>query len=571
MRIYAPLLAVLAVGCKPPTPAAADLPVTIPIAAMNDFHGALYEAPMRGEEALALGGLPWLVAAVNAWRDEDPELVVLDGGDVFQGSWPVNATLGRGAVDALNLLKLDAAAIGNHEFDYGGTESGHPLRGALEAGTARAEFAWLTANIRTEAGERWAPDGVAQWTVIERKGKRLGIIGLTTADTPQVTVPKHVADLEFVDVVQAVADVLPEVQAADVDAMILVGHLTGQCKAEDYLVPGEPCLPSGEVGRLLTELPAGTFDVMVLGHAHTLLAHRWDDTFLLENRAKGQMLGRVDLVFGPDGVDLESSRMHTPWALTHAMAEVGCEGGDFPIGPLEVGGRQLLPDPEALALIERLEAEAGSLCTELACAAEGMTRTRTAESPMGNWISDALLDAFPTADLGVQNSGGIRSDLPAGTVRRQQLQAVMPFDNRSVLVEMTGAQVLTMLRIGTSGGHGVLQLAGGTMTVDPTHIGGSDLDGDGEQSEWEVDRLCSATIAGTPIDTAHTYRVATSDFLQTGGDHLGPAFQGATVVEEGPLLREILYAYAEATSGCIGDAPLVDPEAPRLAQASCPR
>ena len=189
-------------------------------------------------------------------------------------------------------------------------------------------------------------------------------------------------------------------------------------------------------------------------------------------------------------------------------------------------------------------------------------------------MADTMLQAFPEADLAIQNAGGIRSNLPPGILRREHLQSVMPFDNRTFLVEMSGQDVLTMFRIGSSGQHGLLQVSDGTSYhFDPTLTDGTDLDGDGAVADWERDRLCGVTVRGAPIDPEATYRVVTSDFLFTGGDHLGPAFANSTKLAEGPLLREQLWLTAEAhdqEAHCIGHTPLMDPEAPRIRQEACP-
>ena len=182
-----------------PKPAAE--PVVLPIAALNDWHGALYEQPV--DEGVVAGGLPWLVGTMESLRAEHPNLVVLDGGDVFQGDWPINASKGLGAVQAFSLIGVDAAAVGNHEFDYGGTDT-HPLRGALMDAAARAPFAWLAANINEADGTPWAPEGITATTIIERNGVKLGVIGLSTMETPQTTLPANVADLQFTDPVAAV-------------------------------------------------------------------------------------------------------------------------------------------------------------------------------------------------------------------------------------------------------------------------------------------------------------------------------------------------------------------------------
>lgn len=528
------------------------------IAALNDFHGGLYEQPKYKTPGRALGGLPWLAGAIDTLRAEHPDLLVLDGGDVFQGSWPVNATKGRGAVEAFNLMGVDAAAVGNHEFDYGGIPGGHPLRGALEAGGKLATYDWLAANIREEDGSLWQPEGFAPWSIIERGGVKVGIIGLSTQDTPQTTLFANVADLTFEDVVETVRNTAPVVREAGAEVVVAVGHLTGKCAPVAYDDPGEPCTPNGEVGRLLTELEPGTLDVLVAGHAHTLLHHRVGDTFVLEQRAYGHAIGRLDLVVGPDGVDLDASTLHPAWFLEHDPVDPGCTDAPFPTDPIDVGGRSLAPNTDAIALVDRLEEEAGSLCDEVGCTTTDMGRDRQGESAVGDLVADAMLTAMDGVDIAITNSGGLRANLPSGTIRREHLQAVMPFDNRLVRVEMTGAQLDRMLHIGSSGAHGILQVAGMTYGFDPTATEGTDLNGDGDVEAWETLRLCdSITIGGEPMDPAKTYQVVTTDFLYGGGDHLGLAFEGIPVAEEGPLLRDALNTWFESQTTCV--APNTEP------------
>jgi 2',3'-cyclic-nucleotide 2'-phosphodiesterase (5'-nucleotidase family) len=555
------LALLLLLSCRPPEAPAAVRPVTLTFVAMNDFHGALYEKPVPDEPTRATGGLPWLVSAVEALRAEDPDLVLLDGGDSFQGDWPVNATKGEGSVRAFELLGVDVAAVGNHEFDYG--------LDALEA-AAKTRTQWVAANITRADGTRWSPEGVRPWAMVERKGVKVAVIGLSTTETPQTTVPKNVETLRFHDVVETVRGLIPEIEAAGADVTVVVGHLTGSCKPKGY-VDVEPCTPDGEIGRLVTELPPGAVDLIVAGHAHTVLATRVGDTFVLEDRAQGGVLGRLDLVVGPGGAEPDASVLHPPWPLVHDKADPGCEGGAFPTEPRDVGGRSLAPSPKALALIDELEARTGDLCEPVGCSATALQRERHRESAVGDVVADAMLAAFPDAHLAVQNSGGLRADLPAGTLRREHAQAVMPFDNRTMLVELTGAQVIDMFRIGSSGAHGVLQVAGASYGYDPARTQGSDRDGDGAVADWEKDRLCAVADDGAPIDPKGTYRVVTSDFLFAGGDHLGPAFQGARVLAEGPLVRDALLSYLRSRGEtCLGaDGPVLASDAPRITVGAC--
>ncbi len=558
------LVVALLFACAKTSPSTPSAPTVLHFAAINDFHGGLYEKPVPGSDAVA-GGLPWLAGALDVLRAEHPDLVVLDGGDLFQGAWAVNQSRGMGSVRAFERLGVDAAAIGNHEFDYGG---GANRREALEQAAAEADFHWLSANIRL-GDAPWQPPGVAPWTLVRRGEVDIGIIGLTTMDTPTTTRAEHVADLTFADPVAVVSALVPEVRAAGADVVVVVGHLTGGCAGgpPDFATPPAPCLPDGEIGRLLTELPPGTVDVIVAGHAHTLMAHRWMDTFLLENRAEGSIIGQLDLVVGPDGVDRDASVVHPPWALVHPPTDPRCGPGEYDLTPREIGGRRVTPSADALALVRSLEAESGSLCAEVGCASVPLGRSREAESGAGDLLADAMRSAFPNADLAVQNSGGVRADIPAGPLRREHLQAVMPFDNRLLLVEMTGAQLRTLFRIGSSGAHGLLQVSGAAYAFDPARTGGSPLDAEPAHATWETDRLCRVTVGGAPLDDQRVYRVATTDFLLGGGDHLGPAFVGARTVAEGPLLRDALFAHVEAQTSCLPAAPAAD--APRVVVGPC--
>ena len=542
------------VACSgPATPPEPSVPTrTLRIAAINDFHGALYERPARKDPSRARGGLPWLHAALNHLREShDGPTIVVDGGDLFQGSWPVNATQGMGAVEAFELLGVDATVVGNHEFDYGGREGLHPLRGNLERAAREADFHWLSANITEADGSPLAIEGIAPWTIIERDGLKIGVFGLTTEETPQTTLLRNVADLTFGDVVAAAERAISELRREGAQVVIMLGHLTGSCPKPGGYTPDTDCeSPGEEIGRLLTELPPGSIDVMVTGHAHTVFANRWADTFVLQSRSYGRAIGQLDLVIGPDGVDPDASTLKPAWQLVHDTSEPGCEGGEYARAPQEVQGITLTPTDEAIALVKKLESEAGSLCDVVGCTTGAFGRDPDEDSPLGSLVTDAMRAIGTDIDVAITNSGGLRADLPEGPVRREAIHGVMPFDNRIQVYEMTGAKLRLLLRIGSSDAHGIGQISGGTYGVDPKRTTGSDLDGDGTIATWEHDRLCDVTIGDAPLDDAKTYRVAVNDFMAGGGDHLGPAFVDARLVQEGPLLRDAIADYIGAMPTC---------------------
>lgn len=566
MRLVIPLLIALA-ACKPVPPAPAfEGPVTLHIATLNDFHGAIYEMPVKGDPTRALGGLPWVSAALTTLRAEHPDLILLDAGDSFQGSWPVNNTQGMGAVEAFNLLGVDVTTVGNHDFDYGGVPEIHPTRGALFRAVSAAKYPYVNANISMAAtGERWAEGGIRPWTMVERDGVKLAVIGVITQDTPQTTHSANVADLRFDDPAQAVARLIPEIQAAGAHAIAVLAHLEGECEPEPSFAEPSACeRVNGEFGRFLENLPAAV-DLVVAGHAHTLFANRVGDAWVMEARAKGQMIGRIDLVVTPSGVDLDASRALAPWVLSHDPVEPGCAGGAFPMDARDVGGKTLSPDPAAVALVAALDARAGTLCEPVGCSSAPLSRARVGENAVGNIFSDAMLAKYPEADLAVANSGGLRADLPGGQLLKEHLHGVMPFDNALVLVSMSGAQVEMLLQIGSSGAHGQMNVAGGSYRFNPAATGGRDLNGDGTVADWESDHLCDVKIGEKPLDPAAQYQVVVTDFLLKGGDHLGPAFAGATVLSEGALARDALIDFVRAAPACL--APPA--ENTRILQADC--
>src|SRR5438132_1090797 len=165
--------------------------VLLRVLAINDLHGALEPQTWPWSGGRAVGGAP----ALKAWFDTLSRAchcttVRLDGGDEMQGTLLSNFGFGRAAVAALNTFGIDAAAIGNHEFDWSVD--------TLRARMAEAHYRFLAANITDTTG-RARPDWAEPWTVIERGGQKIAVIGLALRATPTNTAPRNVAGLAFGD------------------------------------------------------------------------------------------------------------------------------------------------------------------------------------------------------------------------------------------------------------------------------------------------------------------------------------------------------------------------------------
>jgi 5'-nucleotidase len=573
------LLGALAIhGCASTAP---STPRVLHLVALNDFHGALYEEPVPGGKRPdeVAGGFVWLDAAVRALRAEHPDLLLVDGGDLFQGALEVNATSGMAGVEAFRRLGVVAAAVGNHEFDYGPGHAAQDrspaadgasgaLRGALLRAFAESSFQWLAANIEERCAEGhdcpggtrpWLPPGLRRSALVEYDGVRVGLLGLSTVETPATTRSAYVDGLVFSDPVEAARVESAKLRGQGAEIVVALAHVTGSCAQPGPFEPAVPCRPDGELGRLLTELPPGALDVVVAGHTHRLMAFRYGDTYVLGAGAKGMALARLDLAVGPLGVDHTRSTLHPHWLLTHAAVEPGCSGGPFPLSPLAVGHQMLSPQADTAEWVASLRAQSGERCVRVGCTTEPLRRAWQSNSPLGSLAARAMHEAFGGAHVAVQNPGGVRADLPAGPIHKGDVHAVLPFDNALELVEITGRDLALLFRIGTSGAHGVLELSGAIVEIDPEAQSGSDLDGDGNTANWEVDRLCTATIGGAPLRPEATYRVVVTDFLRQGGDHLGPALRSATIVETRGAPRDALQRHLEGLGECASSAPFTEP------------
>src|SRR5216117_3302489 len=171
------------------------------VLAINDFHGALEPQVWPWSAGRPVGG----AAALKPWLDSLARgcfctTIRLDAGDEMQGTPVSNFNFGRPAIAALNAFGIDAAAIGNHEFDW--------TVDTLRARMAEAHYRFLAANITDSAGTA-RPDWAEPFKVIERGGVRVAVIGLALPATPETTSPRNVRGLAFGNGAQAVRRVLP--------------------------------------------------------------------------------------------------------------------------------------------------------------------------------------------------------------------------------------------------------------------------------------------------------------------------------------------------------------------------
>ncbi|MDX2088078.1 MAG: bifunctional UDP-sugar hydrolase/5'-nucleotidase [Kofleriaceae bacterium] len=480
-----------------PAPQRATGARTISVIGTNDLHGALERLPL----------LAGYLANLREVRTADGGgVVLLDGGDMFQGTLESNLGEGIDVVRAYNALGYTAAAVGNHEFDFGpagpaatpATVEDDP-RGALKARAAEAKFPFLVSNIIDKSsGNRIAWPNMPASTIVEVSGVKIGLIGASTEATPFTTMPANFVGLQMLAPAQAITLEARGLRDKGAQVVIVTAHIGTKCAHLEQ--PNDPssCEKNEELYKLITELPNNTVDVIVAGHTHAAVAHRISDIAVIESYSSGRAFGRVDLRIAADG-HVTSTKIHKPQML--------CEGENLDGNPVPVGmcrtnsyeGKPVRPVAEIEQIVALpIQTAAKRRNEKLGVSATAVIeKGYEVESSQGNWITDLMLAASPGAQIALTNGGGLRADIPAGELTYGALYEAMPFDNRFAIVELKGANVRSMVSSNLQRGGAILSWSG---IVAKARCKSGKLD-------------LAITLGGKPLDDNATYKLVTSDFL----------------------------------------------------------
>ena len=509
-------LAVLALGCSsaalalacsspaprhgPAHPTREQGARTLTIIGTNDLHGALDRLPL----------FAGFVANVRAARAADGGgVLLLDAGDMFQGTLESNLGEGADVVRAYNQLGYAAVAVGNHEFDFGpegpavtAKSIEDDPRGALKARVAEAKFPFLVSNIDDEkTGARIKWKNMPASTTVEVAGTLVGIIGASTESTPFTTMPANFVGLKMAPTAQAIADEAKALRAKGAQVVVVVAHIGSSCKEFDRPNDTSSCDRKEEIFKVLGDLPHGLVDVIVAGHTHAAMAHRIADVAVIESYSSGRAFGRVDLRV--TGTHVSGITIHKPLV----MCPLDKDGNPAPLAmcnPPAYEGKPVAPDPEIQKIVDDSIHRASKLRDEkLGVTLTGaITKAYNTESIEGNWFTDLMLAARPDAQVALTNGGGLRADIPSGALTYGQLYQAMPFDNRFAVIELKGKHIRRLVVSNLQHGGGMYSWGGVSAKA---RCANGDL-------------AVEIKIAGKPLADDATYKLVTSDFLATGGD-----------------------------------------------------
>jgi 5'-nucleotidase len=537
--------------------------VKLDLLALNDFHGNL-EAPtgnngnipgITGIKGTPAGGAAQLASLLNSERKKSrangASTLTVAAGDLIGASPLLSAAFhDEPTIKAMNLMRLDASAVGNHEFDEGVDELLRMQKGGcLPDGAGAngqdscpggqdfkgADFKYLGANVfwKNAAGKS-RPTPFKPYTIKKVQGQKVGFIGMTLEGTPAIVSAAGIANVDFKDEVETANALVPQLKKKGVKSIIVLLHEgVTPTDATSY----NSCTGVTGPALAIAQNLSPKIDAVVSGHTHqpyncVVKDPAGKPRLLTSASSFGRMVTKLHFLIDPKTHDIVR-----PAAYAENIINANSEGQPQNKKVLSlIDTFKTLVQPIANKVIGHIGT--ADVCTgNVQC----VSRTQTAngfDSTLGNLIADSqrvdptIVSGGKVPVVAFMNPGGIRADLlenPAGDVTYGAAFTVQPFNNFVVSMDLTGAQIKAVLNeqwtgankptsAGISAGSNkILQVSGLQYTFDVSEANAGSTNG--LVGQVMIDDDGNAATPMVPISDTTTYRVAANNFLSDGGDN----------------------------------------------------
>lgn len=468
---------------------------TLTVLHTNDNHGAVL--PTGG-----LAGQAERATFIAGERAAGGNVLLLDAGDINTGSALSNMFKAEIDINAYNMMKYDAVAFGNHEFD--GTLA------LLETQMKQAQFPFISANIKRADGSYLG----TPYIIKNYDGIRVGVFGLTTLRALVIASPDK--SLKFINEIDAAKEMVETLRTKEkCDLVIAVTHL------------GMTEEVTGHVTSVKLAESVPGIDLIVDGHSHTALteAKYVGTTPIVQANEWGKFVGKATISV-VDG------------AVT-----------SFVWAPVAINAKDKITyaaDPAVAAMIAPYKAKADLTLKEVVAETTALFEfgdklSRKKEIALGDMVNDGTMWYFKEvlgkeADFAFTNGGNIRAELPAGKITRENVTTVLPFDNILYLTKMKGSDVIALFEFIAS----VKQGAGAWAQVSSEVRYTIDYASDPAKGT-----LKDLTIKGKAVDPNAVYTFVTNDYLMGGGDGYVVLKNNIDAYNTSTTLRDVIIAYVQ--------------------------
>jgi 2',3'-cyclic-nucleotide 2'-phosphodiesterase (5'-nucleotidase family) len=414
-----------------------------------------------GEEVeYYIGGTAGMLGYLNKYRDSTS--LVVNGGDDYQGTPISSITKGFSQIHLLNFYNVDAFVLGNHEFDYG--------QYLLDSALKGANFDYLSANVFFEAKNTTMGK---PYVVKEINGIKIGIIGLTAFELPELVLPSTISEIIMLDQDSVVASGILSLKEEGCDMIMLLTHIGVDADKE------------------MAEKFYPDIDVIVGGHSHTPLQKPviQNGVIIVQAGSLGRYLGKLDLQ-----VDTEKDTvMYYSGELIETILDSAIMDRDA--------------QEEVESMMADIQGELNEVIGNLVVPWE---RKYGFESNLGQWEADAIRNSIGT-NIAFMNSGGLRSDLPHGDITVNDIWTINPFGNTIVTMEVSGKVLIKMLENTLYKNYKEISEEGRTDLIITS---GLEIKYDGRKmKDTGSDFIELFLVDGEPLDTEAKYSIATNNYV----------------------------------------------------------
>lgn len=478
----------------------------VDVVLFNDFHGNVAEdtRPGKGRNA----GMAKLLGYVHTAQMENPNTIVVSGGDNYQGTAISNLTYGAPVSAMMKAMGVPVCAVGNHEFDWGVS---HMNEWQKDGG-----FVFVAANIvdkNTKKPVSWAQP----YKIIKKGGYKIAFVGLAHPDTATLVKAEHVSGLIFTDPVEAGQQWVDYLRAGKAkegrpDVILALTHIDSDQKGEEI---------SGNAVKLAQ---IKGLDGVLSAHSHRTVAGFVNGMPIMQAYCYGRAVGKLSITF-------DAKKKIT--SIVPVVDEIGSHKND------------LVEDEEGIVIRDKYTADLQPILGEVIGTAAGEftheRKNKGSNTLLGVWTAEVQRKSAK-ADIAIQNGGGLRRTLAAGNITVGDMYEIMPFDNFLVTFDLTGAEIKKAID------HGIMN-----PNITDGQFAGLRVEYDGTKP-FESRVTSIALSDGTPLDMNKSYKVVVNDFMYGGGDKYD--FSKATnVVETYVPIRDCLVDEIKAAKTITPKAP----------------
>jgi 5'-nucleotidase/UDP-sugar diphosphatase len=472
-------LAALSIGAILLSITCAQQPKQITLFYTNDMHGHFTPMPATKDKP-PLGGFVALEYYVKQQRKLAPNSLLFDAGDLMTGNlisdMEYKGAMGGALIEMMNIIGYDGRTFGNHDCDK-------PITN-LQKMDSLANFPTVCANFTDSAGRDFTKEKYHIYTV---NGLRIGVIGITYFPMAGMASPSSLLGFNSTDPILAVEKIVPEIDSLT-DLIVVLSH-------------------SGiEADRELAQKAKG-INVIIGGHSHTRLnqPEKVGNVLIVQAGSYANYLGKLDLTIAGDSVESYKDTL------------IALKVIDIQPNP----ALQQMADSIEAIIEKQYGMAIGTLKTD-------WKKGGSNESNVGDWLSDAIRKKT-AADAAFINTGGIRTDIPAGPITLKNIKEMLPFENYIATFQCTGDDLLKILAANVGNdvdgqSYGALQISGATYTY---------------KFENGRGQIVKALVNGKAIDPKKIYKITTIDYIIDNADkYFG--FVPANVTKTPTLLSEMV-------------------------------